>query len=74
MPVPMLRTPPHVISVIPSDVGFALPLSPDDFLAEPFMIGRRLMFFAKPLTTVEPLRVSPPEAVAFLRPRVFLDT
>ena len=25
MPVPMLRTPPHVISVIPSDVGFALP-------------------------------------------------
>ena len=33
-PVPLLRTPHHLISVIPSAVGLALPLSPDDLLAE----------------------------------------
>ena len=32
--VPLLRTPHHLISVIPSAVGLALPLSPDDLLAE----------------------------------------
>ena len=30
------------------------------------MIGDRRIVFAQPLQTVEPLRVSPPEAVAYL--------
>ena len=30
------------------------------------MIGDRLIFFGQPLHMVEPLRVSPPEAVAYL--------
>ncbi len=63
----ILRHPHHVISAIPSDVGLALSLSHDGLLSDWGVHVWRPSHIHRPTpTTVEPLRVSPPEAVAYL--------